>query len=373
MAQSQMDAGIQLYKAGKFAQAVPVFKAVVAANPKSPNALYYYALSMHQSKDLAGAAAAYKQLMRSFPRSPAADLAEQALQMISKGGVVQERSQEQSADYDSLPQDALVYFKKVENEGMYVTARVNNRPIDMIFDTGAEGCAFGKNHLRELGLRLPEGQPIGAAVGVGNSGQIPIWVMKVDLQVGTILRKDVQIFVQETLPSPPLLGQTFFRDFHYTVDNGASSIRFAKKGRAVAKTSTTARSYPSSSGDPFAVPFVRDGNIILVAAEVNGKPCRMIFDTGASGTVFSYGLLKRLGIAIPEDAEEEIHQGIAGETEGASFEIPRLKLGPLEKRNFRISAVKSLGVDAPLLGQTFFGEWQYTIDDAAQVIRFVRR
>lgn len=375
-AQPTMDKGVQLYNAGRYEEAAVLFKDCVGKAPKNPNALYYYGLCLHQLRNISGATAAYKQLIATFPTSLAAGQAQQALQIISKGAVL--RSAERDApDYDSLPQDAVVYFQKSESNAQLVEAYVNNRQIMMVFDTGAETCAFGKNHLIQLGIRPPEGPSVGNAIGVGSQSTVPFWRMTVDLKVGTILRRNMEILVQENLLTPPLLGQTFFRDFRYTVDSGASSIRFTKKPRLStisANTSHTVKSYATAASDPNSVPFVREGDTIRVMAEVNGRPCKMIFDTGASRTVFTFDQLKRLGINVPEDAEEEVHRGVGGEAKGAGFEITRLRLGPIEKRDFRISAVREIGeVNDPLLGQTFLGNWQYTIDYTNKVIRFVRR
>ena len=44
----------------------------------------------------------------------------------------------------------------------------------MIFDTGAEIVAVGKNHLREMGVSAPDGKPIGMAMGVGSAGGIDV-------------------------------------------------------------------------------------------------------------------------------------------------------------------------------------------------------
>ena len=254
-----------------------------------------------------------------------------------------------------------------------VDAEVNNRHIAMVFDTGAEVCAFGKNHLKELGIAPPQGRPTGYAMGVGDGGMIPTWEMNVDLKLGGIYRKNLPISVQDNLPGEPLLGQTFFNDFHYTIDNGANSIHFVTKQSPRAPVVASRGYSPSAStADRYAVPFTKVGNEMVVVADVNGKPIRMIFDTGASATVFTQENIRQLGITIPEDAEPERHVGIAGDTAGVGFPVSRMRLGPIEKSSFRISVIQGL-TGYPLLGQTFYGDWQYSIDNAAGMIRFVRR
>lgn len=387
---------VSLFKQGKYKESLPLFEKIVRDRPNDVNALYYYAVALHRSGKVVEAKAKYYDLMTRFSGTQAGQQAAKVLfPSGANGGArmpggmsrVQQGSSEQrsafatftrgrdaeSPDYSSLPHEARVYFKR-EGNSLMVDAQVNNRPITMVFDTGAEVCAFGKNHLRELGIQPPQGAATGMAVGVGDGGAIPTWTMRADLKLGSIVRKNLPISVQENLPGSPLLGQTFFRDFRYTIDNGANSIHFVIKQPASTMLSNS-RSYSSaaSSNDRYAVPFTLEGNEMIVTAEVNGRPIRMIFDTGASSTVFTMTHIKQLGLTVDEDeTEAERHVGIAGETSGFSFPVSRMRLGPIEKSNFRISVTQ--GMDGhPLLGQTFYGDWQYSIDNANKVIHFLRR
>lgn len=386
---------LALYEKGKYQEALPLFKQAVKEKPRDPNVLYYYGLTFHRLGQFAAAKQVYGTLIATFPASPAARQAMAAVFPSGPSGQVIKSSAEPLAvkrptagysmpsiggsgssggasDLASLPQEARVYFKR-EGNALMVNAELNNRPIEMVFDTGAETCAFGKNHLRELGLPLPQGAPTGYAVGVGDGGAIPSWSMRADLKVGTIHRKNLPISVQENLPGEPLLGQTFFKDFHYTIDNGANSIHFVIKQTPRAATVASRGYSPSAAtADRYSVPFTRVGREMIVTAEVNGKPIKMIFDTGASATVFTAEHMQQLGISIPEDAEAERHIGIAGETAGVAFPVSRMRLGPIEKSSFQISVIQGMN-GYPLLGQTFYGDWQYSIDNANGMIRFVRR
>ena len=51
------------------------------------------------------------------------------------------------------------------------------------------------------------------------------------------------------------------------------------------------------------VPFVRQGNLILVNGSINHQPVTMIFDTGAAGCLFSKATLRSLGIRIPANLQ----------------------------------------------------------------------
>jgi clan AA aspartic protease (TIGR02281 family) len=194
--------------------------------------------------------------------------------------------------------------------------------------------------------------------------------MKVDLKVGTIERKNFAVTVQDELPVDPLLGQTFFNAFVYTIDNGSNSIHFQKKHKTALAAGGS--NYGGSS-DRYAVPFTREGNEIIVQVDVNGRATPMYFDTGASGITFSRQQADQLKLRIPEDAIASRHTGVGGDTIGQAFPVGRMKMGPIDKSNIQVSVIDQSNMRYPLLGQTFFGDWQFTIDDQQHVIRFVRR
>lgn len=377
--------GLALYKQRKFAEAAKVLEGVAQNPAADANSLYYYALSLHQMGNYDKAKRAYQRISQQYPNSPAGGLARQALAAFGTpghvsnsgggggGGSFTTASYGGGAVDESLPEQAKVYFTPSASTQMIVDAYVNNRPIKMLFDTGADMCAFGKNHLRDLGMPIPTGKPTSQSMGVGDGGLQDNWDVPATVRVGTIERKNMHISVQNNLQGEPLLGQTFFKDFTYTIDKGSNSILFTRKRRAVVASSRGSSGGGSGGVDRNTIPFVRLGNSISVTGYVNGKPQAMIFDTGADGTVFAPGDMKRLGIAIPEDAEEERHAGIAGDTRGVGFEIQRMTLGPIDRSNFKISVVQGMEAGHPLIGRSFLGEWQYTIDNDARVIHFLRR
>jgi clan AA aspartic protease (TIGR02281 family) len=186
--------------------------------------------------------------------------------------------------------------------------------------------------------------------------------MIADITVGDMTRR-IPIMVQDDLPTDPLLGESFFNGFRYEIDNRAGFIHFVKTEGGTTK----ARIFEPT--DVVAVPFTPAGNNMVVMAEVNGKPCEMYFDTGASGICFSTMSAMLLGIRIPADARPVMSGGVGGATTGYAFTIERIKLGPILKTNVPITVIQS-GLPLPLLGQTFFGDRRFTIDNDKHVIKF---
>ncbi len=391
--------GVKQFSAKTYPLAAANFKKAMAANPRNDSARYYYALSLHYNKDIAGATKAYAELIRMMPDSNGASYARAALAKLdaallsslpmpsrsaqqsygqpgsttsaaSAGGAAtaqfRQSSPVASNPNDKLPDDCRIYYT-LENNSFILDAYVNGRPMKMLFDTGAEDCAFGKDNLAAAGVAGPTGKPTGTAHGVGDGGAQATWDMRVDLKVGTIERKNFEIGVQDSMNGYPLLGQTFFQDFTYTIDNGAHSIHFVRKRKA------SGSAYADPSRDPNNVPFTRHGNEIVVNVSVNGRPTNMYFDTGATSCSLSKEQVKQLGLTIPEDAETIEVLGIAGSTRAKLFRVRSMKMGAIEKFDFPVHVCDSEMAGIGLLGQTFYNDHQYTIDYERGYIHFLRR
>ncbi|MBS1954572.1 MAG: retroviral-like aspartic protease family protein [Cyanobacteria bacterium SZAS-4] len=394
-------AGVQSYQKGEYKKAYGYFSAAGKNNPYDADNIYYQAMTLQRLNNNKEAIKLYASLVSNFSYSNAGKLAANALNRLDPEYYNQltKRTQSptsgrssnvtsatgrarstggggegQSADFASLPSEARIPFTKDGGGLLMIDASLNNRSMKMFFDTGAESCVFGKNHLREAGLAEPKGPSTGLSVGVGSSTSVETWGMPANLKVGNIERKNMEIQVQANMVTKPLLGQSFFRDYQYTIDKtseDSGTIHFVKKTSV--GTATRSASSSGSGRDLYAVPFQRSGRNLVVTVEVEGHSMPMFFDTGASNVAFSADQLKKANIPIPEDAQTGTTAGVAGETTMQTFPIKRIKMGPIEKSNFTISCVSTANMQYPLLGQSFFGDWQYTIDNAASVIRFVRR
>jgi len=394
-ADSPYAAGVKQFSAKNYAAAAISFKKTLTAEPKNDSARYYQALSLHYSKNTVAAKKAYADLIRSCPDSNGAAYARVALSTLdpallktlpaAKRSAIQyarapmpnsgDQTQAYSQDYgggrsssnDTLPDDCRIYYEL--NHGCFVIdALVNGRPMKMFFDTGASICAFGKDNLVAAGIAPPTGKSTGEAVGIGDGGAQATWGMNVDLKVGPIERRNFPVKVQTTMAGEPLLGQTFFQDFNYTIDNGAKSIHFVRKK----KTSSSAYATDPSK-DPMAVPFTRLGNNLVINVEVNGRPTQMYFDTGASIVTLTQAQCRSLGITIPEDAQVGQTVGIAGSTRTRHFEVQSLRVGGITVRDFMVAVPDSEMAGIGLLGQTFYSSYQYTIDYDRGYIHFMRR
>ncbi len=385
LADSSYDQGVRLYNERKFQQALVLFQNSFRQDERNSNAAYFIAICNQQLGDYAKARAQFKTLVAVFPGSEAARLSEQALTNLQPPGsaafkpVPQLAVVSAAADVVSAPKETWIPFRRQGN-ALMVEASVNHQGITMVFDTGAAACVFSKEQLRALGIVAPSGQPVTSGAGVGSSGGVPLWKMSVDLEVGRIRRQNFPVFVQAGNLDHPLLGQTFFADFEYTVDNANNAISFKKKhtgsqAQALAPRSNQAGtvSVNSSGNYVYCVPFEREGNNIVVVVNVNGKSCPMYFDTGAAMCFFTSGQLRELGISVPTRVMAAPLSGVGGSTVGIAFPIERMKMGPIDKSSVIILVSDSSAVGKPLLGQNFFQDWLFTIDNDSRSIQFTKR
>jgi len=249
----------------------------------------------------------------------------------------------------------------------YVSASINGRTVNhMLFDTGAEMVLFGRNHLQELNITPPSGPSTSVVKGVGGSQNA--WRMPVTLRVGNIERRNFTITVQESMNAPPLLGQSFFKDYQCSVD---------KQGRQIRLTRSDVYSRSIASATPYGnnnnVPFTRQGNLMVVQVTINGRTIPMCLDTGATNTQFTKEQLQQASVSIPNDVTVGTGSGIGGSTSLIQFPVNSVKMGPIEKRSFPIQVIATAHMPYGLLGQDFFGDWKYSIDTVNNMIKFQGR
>lgn len=302
----------------------------------------------------AALASAVQQYLSSSSSSPPSSSPSSSIRSYSGSSSSSSSSSSASSD---LPREGKVPFS-IENSNMFVDAQVNGRTIRCLFDTGAQNCVIGADQLAKIGLQAPTGPVVGIGGGAGSGGGQERRQMNCTLTVGSISRKNFPMMVQPTLSTPPLIGQTFFREFHYEIDNRSNTIAF---------TRNDARS-GSIYGSGNVVPFTENEGHLMVDGEVNGRRTTMIFDTGAHLTAFSEEQLKALGVSIPADALQSTTSGVQGATSNKVFPVSRIKIGSVEKRDVQIQVLN--GLPHPLLGQSFFGDKKYSIDNVNHVITF---
>lgn len=367
---------VSLYDARQYSDALGAFRKVVERDPENASANYYAALCLHRLGFPDQARLLYERVIERFPKTEAARLAQQGLGSLSlHGKTLAPGRKEEFHDVLTAPSQSWIPFDRRGNS-VIMDASLSRTHLRMLFDTGASQTVLGFNHLKNAKIPLPSGPPDGTALGVGSSKPIPYWTARVDLTVGKIRRQNFPVVVHEHMDIA-LLGQTFYRDFEYEVDNASRAIGFKRRdNEPLSRNATLPAGHVTvnSSGQyVYTVPFTREGNEIVVEVQVNGKPCRMYFDTGASVCFFPPASLQALGLSIPNYAARTQLTGIGGDALANTFAISHMKLGPIDKNNVLVTSSSASTADKPLLGQNFFNDWQFTIDNKNTEIRFLRK
>lgn len=361
-------AGEAYFKQGRYGSAALEFLRVVARDPRNSDALYYAALSFQQAGNRSRAGTLYRLLLERFPSSRGAEYARRALAMPGMAaGSPASASRPESPDAgktlisgsgDSIPDQDSVPFRRGPDGHLYVDCQVNGRSMPMVFDTGAEVCTMGINQLATLGLSIPAGARKERLSGVG--GEVGAYSIPTRISLGNMSRTVNVLFMEKS--NFALLGQTFFKDLQYRVDNSSGRINFSKPG-------ATSEYIPNDTID---IPFKRSGNNLVVTAKVNGAPVPLFFDTGAQGTLFNSRALSASGGQGFRLIGYGTASGVGGSHQVQVYQVDSIELGPIRQSGMRVTVDNALPVPYGLLGQDFFGHRQFIIDEKSDMIRFMR-
>ncbi len=362
---------VSLYGAKKYPESEKLLQKTVAASPNNADAHYYLASCYQYQRKFDQAKKEYELILKNFPNTQASSYAQQALAAFSAPVAVAGQKAVPAATSaraiggvdaagNYTPDEDFIPYSRGPGGHFYVRPTINGLTQDMIFDTGAEMCVMGTNQWKAMGMPVPTGPY--STTGTGVAGTVGMWRREVDIGLGKI-KKHMAIFVMDTPSIPGLLGETFFGDMEYNMDSSAGYIHFFKKGHAAG-----ANAIPYNSID---IPFRHAGTNMLITAKVNGIPIDCIFDTGASSVLFGANHLAQLGLQVPSDAKTGMTGGVGGAVPVYAFPVRTLEVGDLRKSNFEI-LVSGGFQSVPLIGQAFFGDHKYVIDNDKMLIRFVR-
>lgn len=385
---SDYSLGVDLFAKKDYTNAALQFQKAQVSGENAANAAYYEALCYHYGKNIERAKILYQQVLRKYPQSEAARNSIKVLIKIDPA-IAKKYSEamdgiavQQEQDYLNLPQEASVKFfrNNIARGHLIVPATINGVPAQMIFDTGASSTHVTERWLAMLGVRPKYTKYTGRAMGVG--GEVNYRVALITIKVGA-LERTIPVSVQEgsgslgetsnnPLSEMPLLGQTFYKDFIYEIDDTNQKISFKKlatrPNEKTDKTNSRQRSQQRLADNE--VPFYYEGNSIIVTVKVNGRECEMIFDTGAGSVAFADRHLAACGINRPVDSLQGHGGGVGGRRDAYTFTLDSVKLGSIEKKGVICNVLMNTPFPKPLLGQTFLQGLKYTIDPGRKVIIF---
>ena len=117
-----------------------------------------------------------------------------------------------------------------------------------------------------------------------------------------------------------------------------------------------------------AVPFIRQGNALLVRGRIAGRgEVTLLLDTGATSCVVSVHLAEELGLRQRSDG-----LSVTVQTASGTLKAPLVFLSSLAIGDFEEKGIEALVLDLPgqadaegILGLSFLNRFRYTIDSEA--------
>lgn len=374
---------IALYNAQKYREAGKLLDEYNEVAPNDYYGFYYNALCGQQTGNMGKAKACYRQVVQLAPSSQFGQYSQSILSRIDPQGGSGSISRSNS-NYDSggsrltgggidngldtsIPREWDVPCLRGPDGQIFVNALVEGKPIRLMFDTGAPTCFFGKNQLEATGIPVPAGPPNTSTSGSTSATRVPAWSLKMRVKLGEVERR-VTTLITDHNSAEPLVGQTYFGGFLYTIDAGAGRIHFKQK-------------VLDTGDNRFAtnVPFIwqEQGNRIIVEIEINGRKGKALFDTGNTASALSFFTVDQatqFGIKIPDDAEVSISTGISGSAAVKRFHVGRIRMGAIDRSDVQITVGDAHGPgEYPMLGAPFWQGYEYTINKEKRQIQFVRR
>ncbi|MBS2009373.1 MAG: aspartyl protease family protein [Cyanobacteria bacterium SZAS TMP-1] len=360
---------VSLYGAKRYAESEKLLTKHVALYPTSAEAHYYLASCLHYQRKNEEAKNEYAYIIKNFPGTTAATYASQGLATFNanvSGAAGAASSAPKTAgttegsSRDYIPEEEWIPFRRGNGGHFFVNAYINGHLQEMMLDTGAEMTVINLDRWKQMGLPTPKGNHSGYASGV--AGSVGMWTQEAEVSLGKI-KKYMEVHVADSPTVPPLLGETFFGDMEYNMDSRAGYIHFFKKGHK-----SSANAVPYNSID---IPFHRMGKNMAITAKINGVPLECLFDTGAFGVLLGVNQMDEVGLTIPAGCKVGRTGGVGGLIPTYFFPVNTFEVGDLKKTNFEI-AVSAVPQSIPLVGQSFFGDRKYVIDNEKMLIRFAR-
>ncbi|MBS1957277.1 MAG: retropepsin-like domain-containing protein [Cyanobacteria bacterium SZAS-4] len=334
------------------------------------NLIYYAALAAQQMREFERAKMLYELVVKYEPKSEAAKLSAAAARALSG-----------PAEVATLPRETWVPFTRMGSH-ILIDAELNGRPVKMIFDTGADFSFFSEQMLETVGMSIPDRPPDGMSGGVGKAGMQPMWKIPTTLKVGRIERKNFRVGATKIPQAVALLGRDFYSGFEYSINDANNTIGFKRIGSGSSTESAGASKTPkqaplgpegsttvSANGTyVYNVPYTGNSSQIIVEAKLNGAPCKMIFDTGAGICFFTSDQAAKVGVFPPANAPVIAVAGVGGGSSAQMGSIGTFRLGTLELKDVPCAIGGKSVAPYPLLGQSFFRDFQYSVDSANKVI-----
>ena len=116
-------------------------------------------------------------------------------------------------------------------------------------------------------------------------------------------------------------------------------------------------------------PIEREGHFVFVSVAINGRPFRLLFDTGASSLLLSRKAARRL--ALPDLAKAYV-AGVQGKAPATLQRADTLTLGGVTVRSIPVTVTDSAGEGDGIFGGTILRDYAVTLDFDSNTMTITR-
>jgi hypothetical protein len=376
-ADQYFDAGLKSFQAKKYKEATSYFEQSIKNQPWESITFYYCALAYHYAGDFKKAAEKYGDCVERFPGTQASTSALAALKVIDPQYLTRKAAAVAAAtaaaknagaggstspsaaaeDKGTVEGDqSRVNFRMVGSDKV-VNVRINGRNTPVIFDPNSENTSFSRSQLSSLAINPDKSST----------------KMKCEIALGTVTRKNFPITVDDS-GQPAKIGNSFLDAFNITVNDSGKFIDLKRKSA-------------TGGGAAGAIAFSKEGKLLLINGELNGRQVRMIFDPDGEGLSMTAAQAKAAGLKA--DEADAVHQSPGeGPQRGDPNWVPpedratgpkvmsaRMKLGPVERPNTNLQIIETGGAAYPKIGADFISGngYKYDIDYKSNKIMLTRK
>ena len=227
-----------------------------------------------------------------------------------------------------------------------------NGPYQFILDTGASHCVLSQDLASALGI-----QPEIEKQAMGAGGPVKLTFAQISsMTIGSALQENIQVGITDEIQRigaaiqtrvDGVVGFSFLKEFAVVIDYPDGALQLALpsvEGNGNAKRSRNCISFKLASVSK---------PLILVPAIVNGHgPFQFALDTGASRTMLSTELARKLAIETTDDSPVT---GGGGQIKILAGKVSSLAVGDAAVRDHAIGAGEFLSMLSKAVGTELDG------------------
>lgn len=183
---------------------------------------------------------------------------------------------------------------RIERNHLITDGAINGKPVAVLLDTGSMRTLVLRAAAERLGLTR-KGVPGARMVGVGGDSAVDTTFVD-EFRVGRFARANLRMLVagEHDFGADVVLGEDFFGQFDVEFDLAGKTVRIYQAENC---TNTLLAYWAVGNVGQVEIDPVReDRPEIVLAVEVNGRPIKALFDSGAGASLLDKAEAARVGV-----------------------------------------------------------------------------